>query len=199
LVAPPRRPPLTVTGGSLTLTGTASNFTGPTTVSGGRLGGATTLGGTLALGGTGTLAPGTATAPGILNVGGAATFTGGTFGVRLNGTTAGTQYDQLAVTGAVTLGAGATALATSLGYQPAAGDTLTILTGSTVGGTFAGLPDNTTFLVGSFDGVPYTATIQYQSGGVVLTGFILVPEPAGMLAAAAVAWGLIHRGRRRPR
>src|SRR5262249_55235343 len=38
---------LTVTAGSLTLTGTANAFTGPTTVSGGRLGGATTIGGNL--------------------------------------------------------------------------------------------------------------------------------------------------------
>jgi autotransporter-associated beta strand protein len=188
---------LTVTAGSLTLTGTANAFTGPTTVSGGRLGGATTIGGNLTVSGTGTLAPGTTTTPGLLNVGGTATFTGGTFSVKLNGTTAGTLYDQLAVTGAVALGSGVTTLATSLGYQPASGDMLTILTGSSVTGTFVGLPNNATFPVGTFSGTPYTATIQYQAGSVVLTGFTPVPEPAGMLAAAAAAWGLARWGRRR--
>jgi hypothetical protein len=64
---------------------------------------------------------------------------------------------------------------------------LTILTGSSVTGTFAGLPNNATFLVGSFNSQLYSATIQYQAGGVLLTGFTPVPEPAGVLAACALA------------
>ena len=50
---------------------------------------------------------------------------GSTFGVRLNGGTVGTEYDQLAVAGTVDLGDATLSL--TLGYTPAVGDSFTII------------------------------------------------------------------------
>jgi hypothetical protein len=90
------------------------------------------------------------------------------FKVRLNGTTPGTQYDSLAVDGAVYLnqyGSQSPTLDASLGFASHLGDTFTILT-STGGitGTFAGLPDGANFGV---NGTPMQ--IHYTGTSVVLT------------------------------
>src|SRR5207247_10558837 len=126
--------------GGWTLSG-ANIYTGPTTVSTGTLlvNGSVTSNVTVAsgatLGGSGTvnsantvtvnsgghLAPGTS--PGILNSGNLTLASGSNFDAELNGTTVGTQYDQQNVTGTVALG-GAT-LNLTLGFTPAAGNTLT--------------------------------------------------------------------------
>jgi hypothetical protein len=145
--------------------------------------------------GTGQIAPGAG--PGVLNVNGAVTYTGGALNVDLNGTTAGTLYDRLAVTGAANLGAGAAGLLTTLGYAPSSGDQLTILTAGSVTGNFTGLPNNATFLVGSFNSTPYLATIQYQPASVILTNFTPVPEPAGILASCLGAVGVAGWWRRK--
>ena len=100
-------------------------------------------------------------------------------------------------TGNVDLGNNVTTLSTSLGYTPSAADSLTIILGGTVGaGRFNGLPDNTSFLVGSFSGTPYTATIHYTGTTVFLNSFTPVPEPAHMLILGGVV-GLAWRWRRR--
>ncbi|MFO0797558.1 MAG: LamG-like jellyroll fold domain-containing protein [Gemmataceae bacterium] len=116
------------------------------TVNGGTLGGTGTVGGTVAMS-SGTVAPGTS--PGVLNSG-SVTFTGGTFQVEVNGTTVGTQYDQLNVTGAVALGAGTTALSLPT-PTIAAGATYTIINNDgtdNVTGYFTGLPEGA--FVGTF-------------------------------------------------
>src|SRR5207249_2319914 len=74
----------------------------------------------------------------------------GTFVVELNGTNAGTGYDQLNVTGAVNLAS--CALNISLGYAPASGDKFTIINNDgadAITGTFAGLPEGATTNIGS--------------------------------------------------
>lgn len=168
--------PLTQNGGTLRITGT-SPFSGTITVGpsttlfvGGNMpNGVVVLGspGSVLLGnGTvgsvtvtaGRLAPGGS--PGVLNVAGAASLSGAssTFDVELNGTALGSGYDRLAVTGALTLAS--PVLNVTRGFLPTAGTVFTIATAAGgVGGTFAGLPDNATFLVsGQLYQVDYTAT-----------------------------------------
>lgn len=144
--------------------------------------------------------------PGILHAAGNVTVqSGSSFQVKLNGpTTPGIDYDQLAVAGTITAGqltvGGNAQLLTSLGYAPSPTDSLTIIqAGSVANQLFVGLPNNAQFLVGSFNGTPYLATIHYAPTRVFLDGFTPVPEPAhgllfGGLAAAAWRW----RRRRTP-
>jgi hypothetical protein len=80
--------------------------------------------------------------------------------VRLNGPEPGTGYDQLDVTGAVSLN-GAT-LDASLGFSPAPGDRFVIIKNDgtdPVSGTFAGLPQGASLWIG---GVPFHI---YYDGG----------------------------------
>src|SRR5262249_39320093 len=89
------------------------------------------------------LRPGSDAAPGTLTVrGNVALNAGTTLFARLNGATAGSGYDQLAVNGTVDLGGAALAAALGGGYTPAAGDKLFVLTNDgtdAITGTFAGL------------------------------------------------------------
>ena len=96
--------------------------------------------------------------------------------------------------------------AATLGYAPAAGDRLFILVNDgsdAIGGRFTGLAN------GSIVSFPqYEATISYfgnsatlaLTGGndVVLYNFTPVPEPAGLLGAAALVGLAATRYRRRP-
>ena len=83
-----------------------------------------------------------------------------TWRVLLSGTAAGTQYDQLTVSGSVTLGG---ALDVIVGSNLAPGSTFTILNKAgtaTTGTTFAGKAENSTFV--TTDG--YTFRINYNAG-----------------------------------
>ena len=86
------------------------------------------------------MAPGLS--PGILDVVGNYSQTAaGTLAVELNGTTVGTQYDQLNVTGTIAL---AGTLAVTSGFTPAEGDGFAIVANDAadaVGGVFTGLPE----------------------------------------------------------
>ena len=133
-------------------------------------------GGTLAGGGTvnntvtsvgGTISPGAS--PGLLTVNGNVTLNAASaFRVELNGTTAGTQYDQLAVNGIVTLGGAA--LTGLRGFVPAVGNTFVLIDNDgadAVVGTFAGLAEGATVQIGGF-----RFTVSYVGGSgndVVLT------------------------------
>ncbi len=144
--------------GTLTLSGNSPAYTGQTTVNGGTVlvtanqGNAAVVvnaGGTL--GGTGTVGPVTVNggivtpglSPGRLTVNGDGvagtrdvTFdANSTFVTEINGTTAGTQYDQLTVNGSANLG-NATLL-TSFGFNANVGDSFTLVTTTEgVTGTF---------------------------------------------------------------
>jgi fibronectin-binding autotransporter adhesin len=111
------------------------------------LGGTGTVGAITSTALGGTVAPGPG--PGILNSGNVNWSTGGpSFVVELNGTTAGTGYDRLNVTGTVNL-SGAT-LSGTVGFAPTDGLTFTIITndgGDAVTGTFAGLPEGSTVVL----------------------------------------------------
>ncbi|HEV3310920.1 MAG TPA: putative Ig domain-containing protein [Chloroflexota bacterium] len=138
--------------GSLTQVGAGSlivsalnTYTGGTTVDPGTLGGGGKIGALLVDSGA-TLAPGSTTTQ-ILKTGNVAFSAGSTFTVTLNGTAAGTGYDQLSVTGTVNL-AGAT-LNVNLGFTPALGSAFTLIQNDgidAVVGTFAGLPQGATIV-----------------------------------------------------
>jgi autotransporter-associated beta strand protein len=194
----------TINGGRLIVTNTTGSGTGTGAVtvnSGGTLSGTGTIAGNIQVNAGGTIEPGSpmfpATAPGLLTANGNVTFAGGTFRAKLNGTSAGTGYDQLQVNGTLSLGAAVTQLATTLGFAPSAGNSLTIIQGGTVdAGRFVGLPDNTQFVVGTFAGTPYFATIHYTTNSVFLNSFAPVPEPVHLLLVGGIA-GLAWRWRRR--
>jgi len=104
----------------------------------------------------GIVAPGNS--PGILNITGNYT-NNGTLQIELGGTTVGTQYDRLAVTGTATLG-GTLAISIYNGVQLSSGQTYTILTsGGARTGTFA----TVTWPAG------VTGTVTYNANSVVLT------------------------------
>jgi fibronectin-binding autotransporter adhesin len=105
-----------------------------------------------------TLAPGHS--PGVLTTAGVDLKSGGTFGVEINGTTVGTDYDQVVSSGSVSLG-GST-LSMSVGYTPVIGDSYTIISktsGGAVSGTFAGLAEGDFLTVGG-----KTYKISYTGG-----------------------------------
>ena len=101
--------------------------------------------------------------PGVLeSFGDVALDAGSTFRVRLNGTSAGVDHDQLEVNGTVTLGG---TLEVVLGYTPAVGDRFTIIANDEnddVTGTFAGLPQNAEFML---NGRPFRIIYGDRFGG----------------------------------
>jgi len=145
-------------------------------------------------GGTGAIAPGNS--PGILNVTGNVAFANtNSFNVEINGTTVGSQYDQLNVTGSVNLNSAT--LNVSLGFVPTSGNTFTIVESSGVLiGTFNGLPNNSTFSVGG-----NTLKINYGTNSVIIsvdngggtggTGGSNGPGSGGDLADTGIAIPLV--------
>jgi hypothetical protein len=82
-------------------------------------------------------------ATGILSTGALNFGSSSSYLCQLNGTTAGTGYDQLAVTGTVTIGANVT-LSLILGYSPSNGQVLRLIDNDgvdPVSGTFSGMPE----------------------------------------------------------
>jgi autotransporter-associated beta strand protein len=149
--------------GTLLLSG-ANTFTGATQVEAGRLDVTGALPGSIlvaagaVLGGTGTTGPVSALggqvspglSPGILSTGNVIIGTGA-LSVELTGTTVGTGYDQLNVTGTVSLGAdGSATLVPALNFVPPAGTEFRIINNDgadPVAGEFTGLPNGSVFNV----------------------------------------------------
>jgi hypothetical protein len=135
----------TVSAGALDVNGAI----GAVSLTGGKLGGTGTTGTVTATGGT--LQPGAAGSPGALTATDISLGSSSTFSVRLNGTAAGTTYDQLDTTGSVSLGGAS--LTASLGFTPSPGQVFKIISnggGGAVSGTFAGLAEGATVRSGSF-------------------------------------------------
>ncbi|HYR76789.1 MAG TPA: autotransporter-associated beta strand repeat-containing protein, partial [Pyrinomonadaceae bacterium] len=156
----------TVSAGTLLVNGSQSSSA--VSLNGGILGGAGTMGAVTSTASGGSLAPGSG-GPGLLNSGNVNLSTGSpSFVVELNGTTAGSGYDQLNVTGTVNL-TGAS-LSGTVGFTPAIGSTFTIINNDStdaVTGTFAGLSEGSNIVLSG-----YNFTISYTGGtgnDVVLT------------------------------
>jgi fibronectin-binding autotransporter adhesin len=146
--------------GTLLLTGNSNTLAGTIIVNAGTLGGTGTVGPVVVNPGA-TLAPGLS--PGVFTTGNVTFTTGSVFNVELNGTTPGTQYDQLVSTGTVALN-NAT-LSVTLGFTPALNTTFSIITAAGgVTGTFRDLLGNVLVDGASFTSnnnryqVDYTAT-----------------------------------------
>jgi len=160
-------------GSTLTVGGTGNRYNqtaGTTTVDGTLAGTANFTGGTIQGAGTvnGNVSSGNATGTAVtINVGdsgkaGLLAITGtytqlatGAMKLSIGGTTVGTQYSQLAITGAASL-AGTLSAAQINAFVPTVGQTFTVLTASSVTGTFT----NTTIAINSNEHyvVSYTAT-----------------------------------------
>lgn len=96
---------------------------------------------------SGTVSPGL-NGPGLLRIDGIAALDGQLV-TDLNGTAVGTEFDQLAVNGKVTLSG---SLSVNVGYAAKAGDSFVIVNNDgtdAISGTFAGLPQLGTFTIGS--------------------------------------------------
>ena len=133
-------------------------------VTGGTIQGAGTLKTNVSIGGSGT-APtiniGDAGKAGLLSITGTYTqLSSGAMNVSIGGTTVGTQYSQLKVTGSASLG-GTLSAALVNGFTPTIGQTFTILTASSISGTFT----NSTIAINSSEHF----AISYTSTGVILT------------------------------
>jgi len=128
---------------------------------------------------------------------------GSTFAVHLGGITAVTGYGQVDITGTISLNSPTLAIDTT-GYNPISTAKYFILvdgSGSAISGTFAGLANGSPIAFGNFVGtISYTGSFSAGTlaGGhdVVIYNVASVPEPNGILAAALVAFGLLHRLRR---
>ena len=132
---------LTWSGGTLQVDGTFTSDNVVTVATGSTLEGIGMVSGTVSVQAGGDLAPGDAgDSSGILNTANMTLNSGANFDVDLNGTTAGTQYDQLNATGTVNL-AGAT-LNLFGHFTPVTGDVFTIVQAASITGTFNGLAQN---------------------------------------------------------
>ena len=135
----------TISAGKLLVANSSGSGTGTgaiTVASGGTLGGTGTFTGAVTVASGGTLAPGTgATSTGILTTGNVTLASGATFASVLNGTTAGSGYDQLSVPSGKDLTLGGSTLAITCGpsFNPAVGNVFTLIinAGSVVSGTFS--------------------------------------------------------------
>jgi autotransporter-associated beta strand protein len=134
-----------VEGGTLLIDG---SITGPVTVEAGATLGGTGTTGPVTLGAGAAINPG-GTDPGIQKVQDLAFSVGSSYVVQLNGPDPGSGYDQLDVTGTVSLNDAT--LDASLGFGPAPGDRFVIIQNDVtdpVTGTFAGLPQGASLWVG---------------------------------------------------
>tara|TARA_R110002072_G_scaffold243821_2_gene403150 strand:- start:147970 stop:171135 length:23166 start_codon:yes stop_codon:yes gene_type:complete len=147
------------TGGTLDVNGQTETL-GQVTVSGGSLVGTGSIAGPVSQT-SGNTAPGNS--PGILATGDL-NLSGGTLDIEIQNpyTTAGTDYDQIDVTGTVTLGGTATLNLSSMGAAQLGGEELVIINNDgtdAVVGTFANFAEGATVTIGNF-----TGAITYAGG-----------------------------------
>ncbi len=194
---------VTLNSGSIVASGTITNAT---TVNGGTLSGTGTVGGLVTVNTGGTLTPGQSGTGFLLLNNGLTLNSGGHLALTLAGTSFGTQYPGVGITGgAITLGGD---LQLTLGYTPAVGDIFFLVVnqaGSTINGTFSNAVDqgNGTGLItagGDQFLVSYSANYASDSftGGqdIALQVMSVVPEPStwtALLGGATMLLGLRRR------
>ncbi|MFM7072990.1 MAG: autotransporter-associated beta strand repeat-containing protein [Planctomycetota bacterium] len=150
--------------------GSAYDVTGIVIAAGGELTGSGALTQPLFVATGGTMSPGSS--PGVIQVGNTSYASGVTVTFDVWGSSPGTGYDQLIVTGSVALG-NAT-LAIDLRYTPTVGETFLLIDNDgtdAISGTFAGMPEGMVFtVVNGTDSATFQITYQGNTGNdVVLT------------------------------
>ena len=212
---------LTKNGIGTMLLSAANIYTGATIVDAGTLlvsgsisGSAVTVNAGATLGGAGatgpltvnagaTLAPGSS--PGILSTGTVSLASTATLSIELGGTTviAGTDYDQLNVTGGVSLGGSTLSVSILGGFTPQLNDTFLIILNDgadAIGGGFAGISDGDTV---NFGGYAFTFDSTYNGNGDANLNDVAlisqVPEPSSFVSLLAGLGSLVglQRFRRR--
>ena len=200
----------TVNAGSLFVNNTSGSGTGTGNVTVtaigadiGTLGGNGTISGLVTVNGGATLAPGPTGngSTGILNTGTLTLNSDSNFSLDLNGPLAGTNYDQVDVTGEVFITGSNLLINTALGL--AVGDQLFILENDGIDpitGTFAGLANGATFSSGG-DTFQIFYDANGQGGGndieLSVTAVPGVPEPSTWVAGALAFVALAYTQRRR--
>ncbi len=140
------------------LTPVTVNSPGILNITGGTVGSVSVPGGTLGLG-----APSAGT--GILNTEDATFSSSASYDVDVNGTIAGTGFDQLYSYGTVNLGNATSTLNVALGFIPTKGNAFPIIASlNPINGTFASYPEGTTLVV---DGQSFL--VSYLNDAVTLT------------------------------
>jgi hypothetical protein len=160
----------TQSAGATQLNGTGLAGTGAFLFSGGTLTGAGTIAASVMNNGA-TITPGGAAAAGKITITGNYTQSGsGTLAADIGGTTAGTQYDQLAVSGTATLGGALNA--TQLGgFTPVGGNSFDVVTAATRTGTFGTVTTGGLNLVANYTSTaaqlvaPAALTYMWDAGG----------------------------------
>jgi LPXTG-motif cell wall-anchored protein len=187
-----------VSEGTLTVDGNLQTAAGTDlTVQGtGTLKGTGTVGNLLTNGGK--IAPGNS--PGRLDVTTLTLNSSTVFEQEIAGNVAGTSYDQVVASGAVSLGDATLNVIPS--YTPSTGQVFTIITGSSVSGNFNGLANNSTVVINGITfRVNYNATnvtLTYVSGTLgeladTGTDASIIMAFAGLLTIAGVGLGLRKR------
>jgi len=130
-------PSFTQSAGSTTLNGGNLTVTpGTMQLNGGALGGVGTVTAPVSNAGA-TIQPGLGAATGILNISGSFAQSAGSLSVRMGGTAAGTQYDQLAVSGSANLTGGNLNASLINAFVPANGNTFDVFTFASKSGDFS--------------------------------------------------------------
>jgi fibronectin-binding autotransporter adhesin len=186
----------TVTSGTLIIAGNISTSSLATVRTGGTLGGIGTVGALMVENG-GTLAPGNS--PGILSAGNTSLLAGSALEIEINGATVGSGYDQLNVTGTISL---AGLLNITMGYPPLENSLFFILANEgidEISGTFSNAPTNGETY--SFGGQAFQISYFGDSVGNTFDGgndvvLMAIPEPAAAtLLGGLGALGLLRRRR----
>ena len=171
----------------------------PATVNdGGTLGGTGTVGVTNVLDG-GTLAPGAGI--GRINTAALTMSVGSALSIELGGTVAGTSYDQVSTTGALTLG-GVPSVTLANGFFPVVGNRFFVMlndANDNISGTFDLLAEGSTFTA---DGITYAVSYVANGdggpkGNDVSFTVTVVPEPAAALQLLVGLSLVMSSGRRR--
>ena len=152
----------TISAGQVLVTGSTSASSSMTVNGTGTLGGTGTVNGTVSVASGGTMAPGLS--PGVLNTGNVTLVSGSTFAVEIGGTTpgnAGTNHDQLNVSGTVNLGTATLTTAAFNSFIPVNGNTFTIINN-----------DSTDAIVGTFNGLAEGASLSNFLGASGVNAFI---------------------------
>lgn len=162
-------------------------------VTGGTVQGAGKLSGNVKVGGSGTaptLNVGDSGKAGLLAITGSYTqLSGASMSVFIGGTGVGTQYSQLQVSSSATL-AGTISVALASGFTPTIGSSFTVLTATSIAGTFS----NSTIAINGSEhfNVSYTATgvvLTVASGSAPLSGGFAMSTFTAGLAGSALRHG----------